>query len=63
MYVLEDSLETKKRGKPVYLECITGIGPAYTESEDKAEKFYSRLLAMQSKAYSHPMCFFEPKLV
>lgn len=61
MFILEDSLETKKRQKPVYLKGISGIGPMYTESLDEAEKFNNKQDAMQSPAYSHPLCFFEPK--
>lgn len=60
MYVLQDSLETSKRGKPVYLWKQTGIGPAYTESLEDAEKFDDEKAAMRHPAYLHPMCFFEP---
>lgn len=59
-FVLQDSLETKRRGKPVYLLKVTGIGPAYTEVLGEAERFESEREAMQSKAYIHPLCFFEP---
>ena len=59
-FVLQDSLATKTRGKPVYFEKITGIGPAYTEVFNEAEKFDSKMDAMQSPAYAHSMCFFEP---
>lgn len=60
MFVLTDTLETKKRGKPVYLLTQTGIGPAYTESMEEAQKFDTEQQAMQHPAYVHPMCFFEP---
>lgn len=62
-YVLQDSLATKQRGRPVYLNKITGIGPAYTEDLDKAEKFDSADDARQSPAYVHAMCFFEPEAI
>ncbi|WP_348659045.1 hypothetical protein [uncultured Stutzerimonas sp.] len=60
MFVLKDSLETKKRGKPVYFGGMTGIGPRYTENLDEAERFDSKRDAIQSPAYVHPLCFFEP---
>ena len=60
MFVLQDSLQTKRRKKPVYLHYVTGIGPAYTDRLEEAEKFDSKVLAMESPAYMHSMCFFEP---
>ena len=60
MFVLQDNLETKKRGKPVYFEAMTGIGPMYTESLNKAEKFDTKQTAMNCPAFVHPLCFFEP---
>lgn len=62
-FVLQDSLETKRRDKPVYLRKVTGIGPAYTESLDEAELFNTAHEARQSPAYAHPMCFFEPEAI
>ena len=62
-WVLEDSLATKKRGKPVYFQCMTGIGPKYTEKVADAEKFKDQHSAYQSPAYCHSLCFFEPKEV
>jgi len=61
MFVLEDSLETKKRKKPVYLKGISDIGPMYTENLDDAVKFDNKQDAMQSPVYVHPLCFFGPK--
>lgn len=60
MFVLKDTHATKKRNKPVFLKCMTGIGPCYTESIDEAEKFKTEQDAMQSPAYYHSLCFFEP---
>jgi hypothetical protein len=60
-FVLVDSLETQKRGTPVFLHCITVIGPAYTEALNDAERFSSKEKAMQSPAFFNPLCFFSPK--
>ena len=60
MILLQDSLETKKRGKPVYFGGMSQIGPMYTEITDCAEKFRDRREAQSSPAYHHPLCFFEP---
>jgi len=60
-FVLVDSLETRKRGKPVFLHCITVIGPAYTEAFDDAERFSGKEKAMQSPAFLNPLCFFSPE--
>ena len=60
MFVLQDSLETKKRGKPVYFDRMTGIGPMYTEDLSEAEVFATKHDGMQSPAYTHSLCFFEP---
>ena len=60
-YILKDTLATKQRGKPVYLNCICGIGPVYTEELSEAERFNSKQEAMQSPAYAHSLCFFEPE--
>lgn len=59
-YVLQDSLETKRRNKPVYFGGYSIIGPMYTENLDEAVSFKSKELAMKSLAYANPMCFFEP---
>lgn len=60
MHVLKDEFATKKRGKPVYFETMTAIGPMYTEDLNKAEKFIDAQAAMQCPAFVHPLCFFEP---
>lgn len=60
MFVLQDSLETTRRHKPVYFCGMTGIGPKYTENKEDAEIFSSKQDALQSPAYANPMCFFEP---
>lgn len=60
MFVLQDSLETKRREKPVYFGGMTGIGPKYTEDKEQAERFYTKQESFQCPAYVHPMCFFEP---
>ena len=60
MFVLRDDLETKKRGKLVYFEAMTCIGPMYTEKLDKAEKFDTEQDAMNCPAFINPLCFFEP---
>ena len=59
-FVLQDSLETKKRRKPVYFGRMTGIGPMYTEDINEAEKFDSRIDAASSPAMRHSLTFFEP---
>lgn len=60
MIVLQDWLETEKRGKPVYYCRITCDGLPYTEKLDEAEKFSSEQEAYQCYAFDHPFCFFEP---
>lgn len=60
-FVLQDSLESKRRDKPVYLGGMTGIGPRYTEDLAQAQRFPSRDEAIQSPAFFHSMCFFEPQ--
>lgn len=60
-FVLQDSLESKRREKPVYLGGMTPIGPCYTEELTQAQRFISREDAMQSPALFHSLCFFEPQ--
>lgn len=59
-YLLKDTMETKYRGRPVYLKCNTGIGPAYTDDLAEAMIFDSKDEAVSNPAFLHSMCFFEP---
>jgi len=59
-YILQESLETKKRNKPVYFHEMTNIGPKSTTNLKEAERFGSLLEAMQCPAYHHWASFYEP---
>lgn len=60
MFVLKDSLESVRRGKPVYFSGMGGIGPRYTVDLQNAVKFDSKKKALQCPAFAFPLCFFEP---
>lgn len=60
MFVLQCSLETKRRNTPVYFGGMTQIGVSYTESLDEAIKFEAKEDAMNDSAYSFALAFFEP---
>jgi len=61
-FVLVDTLATKKRGKPVFFGGMSGIGPRFCEEFSSAIKFEDKNKAMESPAFSHSLCFFEPQL-
>jgi hypothetical protein len=46
------------RGKQLWYEWFTYIGPKTTDNIEKADKFRTRKSAMQSAAYNHWGCDF-----
>ena len=62
-FVLQETLATKQRGKPIYFRKMTQIGPCATDDIEQAEKFNSMREAMQSPAFRHSLSFYEPKEV
>ncbi len=62
-FVLQETLATKQRGKPIYFRQMTDIGPCATDDLALAKKFDSMREAMQSPAFRHALSFYEPKEV
>jgi hypothetical protein len=62
-WVLYEDFASEKRGKPVYLKCMTGIGPCTTTSLEDAQKFNSKDEALVHPAMLHMLSFFEPREV
>jgi len=62
-WVLVETLATKRAGKPVYFEKMTGIGPRCTTDLKLAEKFDEKIDAALSPAMRHMMSCFEPQEV
>jgi len=51
-----------RQGLYFFLEMVE-IGPRCTDRRGEAARFPSKRKAMQSPAYAHPLCCFEPEAV
>jgi len=59
-WALKETLSSKKAKKDVWFRFQTAIGPCTTTDPSERALFSSRESAMNTQAYAHPFCFFEP---
>ena len=59
-WVLREDFQSERQGKEIYFRCMTEIGPSTTDSIDEAEKFDTKLDALQCLAIRHTLSFFKP---
>lgn len=62
-FVLKEVVASKHRGKPIYFQTMTRIGPCNTDDLKAAEKFTSREDALRSPANRHMLSCYEPEEV
>lgn len=56
LYVLRETLASKKIGKPIYFQLHTRIGPCNTSNPRDAHRFTTQAEAKTCPAYAHPLC-------
>ena len=59
-YALKETLATKRLEKDTWFRFWTIIGPCCTQELVERALFTSEQAAKQSRAYTHPLSFFEP---
>ncbi len=60
-FVLVERVSSNRSGHPVYLKCMTGIGPMCTSKPGEAQIFDSRDQAVASPAFAFALASFEPE--
>jgi hypothetical protein len=60
-WILRETLASKRLGKPIYFQQMTGIGPMSTPNIEEAAEFETEQEAKQSPAYAFSLTFYEPE--